>query len=460
MLIDFLQGLTPSDFLIRLSNLEVQLVQTNEKVKMRERVIEQLEHEIHAKQRLIKEQGHLIQILEHENRHEKDSINSDSEITVIEKFVTSSTPCYSNSNHNNQCDRLRERFEQALVEREKLELQNEQLLKQWEEALEYVTTRREKAIRVDCTTTTRGRMSGVVKVQKQLQEEIRRNIELKNAQIEMERNRCELFEEQPLPDTTDPLGAHSHFISFSTLLDYHSSLEKDKNHQYAERNRLKKPVKENDVTKKLLQSELDRSLINVSSTDNDVSVHHVTDMVHLNVGGKRYTTLFETLVLSKSSYFLRFLRIDNNTGKKDIADIVRDENRVLGVTPILFDEIEPVNRRVRSSSFIEPNFEVIDSNGAIFINRDGDLFAYVLQFMRDGKRTTLPENPYLLRQLMRESEFFGMNSWNDVLKQQLQQIEKFRNEELRKCGTTHQEFIYFKRASKARLDDLFCLQRN
>ncbi|VDM52641.1 unnamed protein product [Angiostrongylus costaricensis] len=112
---------------------------------MRENVIEQLEEEIQAKQRLIYEQDHLIHILEHENRCEEvkvvqDSLTSDSEITVIERFMTSTSPCHSNSNCNDQCDRLRERLEQALVEREKLELQNEQLLKQWEEALEYVTT--------------------------------------------------------------------------------------------------------------------------------------------------------------------------------------------------------------------------------------------------------------------------------------------------------------------------------
>ncbi|KAK5979465.1 hypothetical protein GCK32_002635 [Trichostrongylus colubriformis] len=172
-----------SDILIRLSTLETQLVHTNEKVKMREHVIEQLEEEIQAKQRLIYEQGHLIHILENENRideqamevnieHRKrsskgdlDSITDDSEITVIERYVTSISPSQSTSNYSEQCDRLRERLEQALVEREKLELQNEQLLKQWEEALEYVTT-----------------------VQKQLQEEIRRNTELKNAQMEMEKS--------------------------------------------------------------------------------------------------------------------------------------------------------------------------------------------------------------------------------------------------------------------------------
>ncbi|KAL6726294.1 hypothetical protein Aduo_008282 [Ancylostoma duodenale] len=126
----------------------------------------------------------------------------------------------------------------------------------------------------------------------------------------------------------------------------------------------------------------------------DVSAHHATDIVQLNVGGKRYTTLFETLARSKSSFFNRFLRIDNITGKV-----------------LLF------HRNVME-----------DAEGAIFINRDGDLFAHALQFMRDGKRAALPEKAYTLRQLIRESEFFGMESWKLVLTEQLEAVEKKRNE--------------------------------
>ncbi|KAE9421142.1 hypothetical protein Angca_008092, partial [Angiostrongylus cantonensis] len=121
-----------------------------------------------------------------------------------------------------------------------------------------------------------------------------------------------------------------------------------------------------------------------------VSVHHITDVVQLNVGGKTYTTLFETLALSKSPYFQRFIRIDDTSGKVLLC------RRNLAV----------------------------DSAGAIFINRDGKLFAYALQFMRDGKRTALPQNSDILRQLVRESEFFEMDGWKDVLQEQLQTIEK------------------------------------
>ncbi|VDM80441.1 unnamed protein product [Strongylus vulgaris] len=126
----------------------------------------------------------------------------------------------------------------------------------------------------------------------------------------------------------------------------------------------------------------------------EASAKHATELAYLNVGGKKYITNFETLVRSKSSYFNSIMRIDRNSG------------RVL-----LF---------LRSC--------LVDKEGAIFINRDGDLFAYVLQFMRDGRRAALPENKCLLKQLIREAEFFGMESWKDTLMEQLQIVDRKENE--------------------------------
>ncbi|VDK51331.1 unnamed protein product [Cylicostephanus goldi] len=90
------------------------------------------------------------------------------------------------------------------------------------------------------------------------------------------------------------------------------------------------------------------------------------DLVYLNVGGKKYTTNFETLARSKSSYFNELMKIDRNSG------------RVL-----LF---------LKNCA--------IDREGALFINRDGDLFAHALQFMRDGRRAVLPEDKCTLKQLI------------------------------------------------------------
>ncbi|KHJ79767.1 K+ channel tetramerization domain protein [Oesophagostomum dentatum] len=121
----------------------------------------------------------------------------------------------------------------------------------------------------------------------------------------------------------------------------------------------------------------------------DVSAHHATDLVHLNVGGRNFTTLVETLVRSQSAYFARFMRIDPS-------------GKVL------------LLRRLTQ----------IDRDGAIFINRDGELFAYALQFMRDGRRTVLPEEKILLKQLVREAEYFGMDMWKEALMGQLEIVER------------------------------------
>ncbi|CAI2357860.1 unnamed protein product [Caenorhabditis sp. 36 PRJEB53466] len=193
------------DYQAKMSELEAQLSISHDKLLMRENVISQLEEEIKGKERLIFEQNHLIDILENEsasqtqlqaircdnnNKYDTDSITSESEITVIEREIvassSSTSPCSSEKSGSSSgggiitssslfhthddChrDRFRSasnkspckcetRLEQAMVDRERLELQNEQLLKQWEEALEYVSS-----------------------VQRQLQEELKRNAELKN----------------------------------------------------------------------------------------------------------------------------------------------------------------------------------------------------------------------------------------------------------------------------------------
>ncbi|CAE17703.2 uncharacterized protein CELE_C30F2.5 [Caenorhabditis elegans] len=189
-----------TDYKSKLAEFESQLHISHEKLLMRENVISQLEEEIRGKEQLIFEQNHLINILEHEsasqtqlqaircdnnNKYDTDSINSESEITVIEREIvassSSTSPCSSeksgssgggimtspslfrSTDHHDlfRCDKssckCETKLEQAMVDRERLELQNEQLLKQWEEALEYVSS-----------------------VQRQLQEELKRNGQLKS----------------------------------------------------------------------------------------------------------------------------------------------------------------------------------------------------------------------------------------------------------------------------------------
>ncbi|CAP27402.1 Protein CBG07773 [Caenorhabditis briggsae] len=122
----------------------------------------------------------------------------------------------------------------------------------------------------------------------------------------------------------------------------------------------------------------------------EISAHHARDLVHINAGGTRFTTLYDTLAQSKSSYFLNFIRIDRTTGK-----IVLLQQRTIR-----------------------------DESGAIFVNRDGRLFAFVLQFMRDGKNTVLPKDKDLLSQLKREADFFGMEVFRYLIQETLVDLEK------------------------------------
>ncbi|KHN74950.1 BTB/POZ domain-containing protein KCTD8 [Toxocara canis] len=121
--------------------------------------------------------------------------------------------------------------------------------------------------------------------------------------------------------------------------------------------------------------------------------HHSNEIVRLNVGGTPYSTLYDTLVNSKSKFFEHMFRIDPRSGQIVVfrQNIVEDED------------------------------------GRIFINRDGRLFAYVLQYMRDGKRTVIPESTDLIRQLVREAEFFAIDRYRTLLLERLTDEERVRN---------------------------------
>ncbi|CAI4224055.1 unnamed protein product [Auanema sp. JU1783] len=128
-----------------------------------------------------------------------------------------------------------------------------------------------------------------------------------------------------------------------------------------------------------------RSVSKSISSLQDVSAHHATEIVHLNVGGKRYATLYETLARSKSVFFNQFIRIDEASGKV----------------------------------LLYHRYFTDDGQNAIFVNRDGELFAHVLHFLRDGKKAPLPSDQFLLKQLTRESEFYGLENWRRCLHEQL-----------------------------------------
>ena len=53
---------------------------------------------------------------------------------------------------------------------------------------------------------------------------------------------------------------------------------------------------------------------------------------------------------------------------------------------------------------------VQEEDGTYFIDRDGTHFRHVLNFLRDGDSSTLPDDRYALKELMKEAEFYQIGS--------------------------------------------------
>ncbi|CAJ0583886.1 unnamed protein product, partial [Mesorhabditis spiculigera] len=116
------------------------------------------------------------------------------------------------------------------------------------------------------------------------------------------------------------------------------------------------------------------------------TLHHATELLRLNVGGVHYTTLYETVARVHSSFFGHYLKIDSRSGK-----VVRFNAHIID-----------------------------DGSGAIFLNRDGKLFAYVLQYMRDGRQAVLPRDESLLRQIQREAQYYCLEGLRQLVADTLQ----------------------------------------
>uniref|UniRef100_A0A914VI91 BTB domain-containing protein n=1 Tax=Plectus sambesii TaxID=2011161 RepID=A0A914VI91_9BILA len=117
---------------------------------------------------------------------------------------------------------------------------------------------------------------------------------------------------------------------------------------------------------------------------------HANDIVTLNVGGKEFVTFFGTLANCHSPYFEYMFQVDRISG----GIIINYQNIIL------------------------------DRNKRVFIDRDGDLFGYILNYFRDGKRTVLPEDSSTLRRLVREAEFFNLPQLVNILDDRLNQEDK------------------------------------
>ncbi|VDD95381.1 unnamed protein product, partial [Enterobius vermicularis] len=120
--------------------------------------------------------------------------------------------------------------------------------------------------------------------------------------------------------------------------------------------------------------------------------HHINEIVSLNVGGTYYQTFYGTLATRNCSFFSHIFQIDR-TGR---------------VTTLKQQVIE-------------------DEQGRVFVNRDGKLFAYILQYLRDCSRMELPDDTDLLRQIGREAEFFGIDRLLTMVNEKITDLEQRRN---------------------------------
>lgn len=126
-------------------------------------------------------------------------------------------------------------------------------------------------------------------------------------------------------------------------------------------------------------------------------------VVELNVGGVIYATTRMTVTKYPDSLLGQLFLLKQPIGEQQQADACNHDN---------------VSNNCSSQSL-----QLIpDSKGRYFIDRDGVLFRYVLDFLRTGK-LTLPENFHERDRLTCEAEYFRLTAMVKVIGQLTQSPE-------------------------------------
>eukprot|EP00741_Cyanophora_paradoxa_P001923 tig00000523_g1862.t1 len=63
-----------------------------------------------------------------------------------------------------------------------------------------------------------------------------------------------------------------------------------------------------------------------------------------------------------------------------------------------------------------------EADGAVFVDRDGTCFEYVLNYLRDGTDAVLPDDPHVLQRLEREAKFYQLSELEALLRDRIARL--------------------------------------
>eukprot|EP00775_Hariotina_reticulata_P009440 gene9440-9605_t len=94
-------------------------------------------------------------------------------------------------------------------------------------------------------------------------------------------------------------------------------------------------------------------------------------------------------------------------------------------------------------------------HGALFIDRDGTYFRYVLAYLRDGSSMDLPDDLFTCQCLLREAKFYQLNALEVLLDQHMserRQQEQLAKHQERVESDMMKKLVEHSTAMRARLD--------
>lgn len=79
-------------------------------------------------------------------------------------------------------------------------------------------------------------------------------------------------------------------------------------------------------------------------------------------------------------------------------------------------------RRTFFDRLLEPDLKkILNREGHLFIDRDASIFPIVLNYLRDGESTPLPNDEYLLRRVIQEAKYFNIINLKEICERKLRQ---------------------------------------